>query len=277
MAIVIKRLSKNANLKKCPHCGSKLRSNTPQGRNAPVANFTEKFACSTLNKALNKINKGDLEAKRSVICDKLGLNNRSEADVAVVKKGNSSRIYEPEEIKLIFEIKMSLVWNWEPKSNQIEMVSDYDKHCGRGSIYRTDSILKAIGKGAIFRSHKGSNQIPYIVIGNCPPAPGYFDKIDGSVRSGIIQKFLSLNPEPLIIDKSDKNKRNPKNSEGDGYLRIDTIEELSEIIKYYLESEQVFIGAMIKNYDLGKLIKSLNLSNSPEEIGHEFFEKIYRE
>ena len=171
---------------------------------------------------------------------------------------------------------MSLVWNWEPGGKEIKLVADYDGHNGRGSIYRTDSILKAIGKGAIFRSHIAANRIPYIVVGNCPPPKGYFDKIDGSVQAGIIQKFLSLNSEPLVIDSTNSKDRNPKNTEHKGFLRIDSISELANIVARYLTEEQVFIGRMMKKEELGRLIKSLNFKNTYTEIGQEFFEKIHK-
>jgi len=169
---------------------------------------------------------------------------------------------------------MSLVWNWEPCKDGIKIVADYDGHKGRGSIYRTDSILKAIGKGAIFRSHMDANKIPYIIIGNCPPPKGYFDKIDGSVRAGIIQKFISINSNPLIVNTSKATIRNPKKTQGAGFLRIDGLIELAGLIKNYLENEQVFIGSMIKKEKLGRVIKSLNLNGSYSQIGQEFFENI---
>lgn len=260
---------------KCPKCQGKLNSNTPQGRNNPISNYTEQFACNCINEVLQDTEFDDYEAKRKVICQDLGLGSRTEADIAIVKKGNSSRIYKLDDIKIVFEVKMSLVWNWEPPKNKPKLIADYDRHNGRGSIYRTDSILKAIGKGAIFRSHFKAHNIPYIVIGNCPPPRGYFSKIDGSVKSGIVQKFISLNPQPLIVDTSEENKRNPKETKNKGFLRIDSLEELKVFIKSYLENEQIFIGSMLEKQELGKLIKSLNLEKDYSEIGQEFFEKLY--
>ena len=171
---------------------------------------------------------------------------------------------------------MSLIWNWEPKKDgDIQIEADYDNHKGRGSIYRTDSILKAIGKGAIFRSHFQSNDIPYIVVGNSPPPKSYLDKIDGSVRAGIVQRFLSLTPEPLVIDKSDPKERNPKESKGEGFLRIDSKDELKDFIDDLLDDERIFIGSMLKKTKLGKIIKSLDLDKEYSEIGEAFFKRLY--
>ncbi len=258
---------------RCPRCNGSLRSNTPQNRNAPVANYTEKFVLKLINKALDILDEyKNFEAKREVVCNELDLTSGSAADIAIVEKGNNDRIYKPNQIKLIFEVKMSLVWNWEPdKNGKPKIESDYDRHRGRGSIYRTDSILKAIGKGAILRSHFEANKIPYVVIGNCPPPPNYISKIDGSVRAGIVQKFISVNPNPLQVDKSNSKERNPKKSKGGGFLRIDTQNELSLFIKSFLEKEQVFIGSMLEKEKLGEIIKSLDLTKDLAEIGEDFF------
>ncbi len=262
--------------RKCPKCDRKLGSTTPQGRNAPVSVFTEKYASEVFEKVLKKAGYDDLEVKRNVVCDSLDLTSRSAADMAIVKKGIKGRVYEPNQIKIAFEVKMSLIWNWElSDDDELKIEADYDKHKGRGSIYRTDSILKAIGKGAIFRSHFESNDIPYIVVGNSPPPTSYLDKVDGSVRAGIVQRFISLTPNPLVVDDADQELRNPKESDGKGFLRIDSIDELSSIVNDLLEDERIFIGSMLKKSKLGKIIKSLDLSKDYNDIGEDFFKKLY--
>ncbi len=269
-------LFKKTKPRRCLECGGKLSSTTPQGRNSPVSIFTEKFASEIFEGALKKAGYDDLEVKRNVVCDELDLTSRSAADMAVVKKGVKGRVYEASQIEIVFEVKMSLIWNWEPKKDgDIQIEADYDNHKGRGSIYRTDSILKAIGKGAIFRSHFQSNDIPYIVVGNSPPPKSYLDKIDGSVRAGIVQRFLSLTPEPLVIDKSDPKERNPKESKGEGFLRIDSKDELKDFIDDLLDDERIFIGSMLKKTKLGKIIKSLDLDKEYSEIGEAFFKRLY--
>jgi len=262
--------------RKCPKCGGKLASTTPQGRNSPVSVYTEKYASEVFEEALRKAGYDDLEVKRDVVCKSLDLTSRSAADMAVVEKGITGRVYEPSQIRIVFEVKMSLIWNWElTEEGELKMEADYDKHKGRGSIYRTDSILKAIGKGAIFRSHFESNDIPYVVVGNSPPPTSYLDKVDGSVRAGIVQRFLSLTPEPLIIDETDSEKRNPKESDEKGFLRVDTVDELSDFVDDLLEDERIFIGSMLKKSKLGKIIKSLDLNKEYTDIGEDFFKKLY--
>lgn len=262
---------------KCPLCGGKLESSTPQGRNAPVSNYTEKFALDIVNRSLKELGFKDFEGKREVVCDQLGLPSRSAADIAIVERGSKGRHYTPEKIKVVFEVKMSLIWNWEQdKNGSPVIIADYDSHKGRGSIYRTDSILKAIGKGAIFRSHHQASRIPYVVIGNSPPPTSYLGKVDGSVKVGIVQRFISLTPEPLVVDESKGKERNPKTSPGGGFTRIDTLDDFSDYLKSLLEEERIFIGSMLKKSELGRLIKSLDLDQDYEEIGEEFFEKLHR-
>lgn len=260
---------------KCPKCGGKLESNTPQGRNAPVANFAEAYALEVVDNALRMSKLAGLEAKREVVCEELGLSSRSGADIAVVEEGKRGRVYEPKEIRLVFEVKMSIVWNWESSpAGEPTLIADYDGHKGRGSIYRTDSILKAIGKGAIFRSHRGSDSIPYIVLGNCPPPSSYISKIDGAVTSGIIQRFVSLTPQPLISNTDNPSKRNPKASPKKGFVRVDSVEEFSALIADYLRDERVFFGSMISKKKLGRIIRSLDTSKDPQLVGEDFISRL---
>ncbi len=262
--------------KNCPKCGGELASTTPQGRNSPVSVFTEKYASEIFGEALQKAGYDDLEVKRDIVCKSLDLTSRSAADMAIVKKGITGRVYEPDQIKVVFEVKMSLIWNWELSDDgELKMVADYDKHHGRGSIYRTDSILKAIGKGAIFRSHFKSSDIPYVVVGNTPPPTSYLDKVDGSVRAGIVQRFLSLTPNPLVKDESDEEQRNPKESDQKGFLRVDTVDELRDFVGDLLKDERIFIGSMLKKSKLGKIIKSLDLDKDHTDIGEDFFKELY--
>ncbi len=62
-------LFKKKSPSKCPECGGKLSSTTPQGRNAPVSNCTEKFACDLISKILSKLNPNKYEAKREIVCE----------------------------------------------------------------------------------------------------------------------------------------------------------------------------------------------------------------
>ena len=146
-------------------------------------------------------------------------------------------------------------------------------NAGRPSIYRTDSILKAIGKAAITRSSPGSERIPFIVLGNTPPPPNYRDKVDGTVRTGLIQKWISLTPNPLIVEPAKSPaKRNPK--ETTGFLRVDNVTELQELLKTILTTEWLYVGAMVEAKKVGEIIKGLDLSKTTEQVGHEFLRKL---
>lgn len=118
------------------------------------------------------------------------------ADIAILNRNTDGPV-TPEIIECIFEVKMSIIWNWA-ENNREKPIADYDGHAGRPSIFRTDSILKALGKAAITRSCQGSQTIPFIVIGNTPPPINYRDKVDGTVKAGLIQKWLSLTPIPWL-------------------------------------------------------------------------------
>jgi len=55
--------------------------------------------------------------------------------------------------------------------------------------------------------------------------PGYWDAMDNIVRLGIIQRWVSLCPQPLVVAPAPlPHRRNPKTTPGHGFLRIDTID-----------------------------------------------------
>ena len=201
---------------KCKKCGSSgLQVSEFNQRNAIVADITEKFALSTFRKILEDTDelKGKYFVKRNVECKELELSGQSKADLAILDIDTDAPV-KPERIKCLFEVKMSAIWNWK-ESDTENPIADYDGHAGRPSIFRTDSILKAIGKAAVIRSCVGNERIPFIVVGNTPPPPGYRDKVDGTVRAGLIQKWISLTPNPLIVDKTSKvQQRDPQSTFG---------------------------------------------------------------
>ncbi len=85
-------------------------------------------------------------------------------DVAICK--TDSIVQGPENIIAIFEVKMSVVWNWElfniGSKHSLKCVGDFRTHRGNPGLLRSDSILKAIGKSTIvknffFRIGKNTN------------------------------------------------------------------------------------------------------------------------
>jgi len=114
-----------------------------------------------------------------------------------------------ENIKLLFEIKMSVVSNYKfTKPNEIQLVGDYTQHKGNPSLLRSDSMLKAIGKSINIRvSGIESIKIPIIVLGNSPITSSYVKKVDFLKQSGVIQGFWSLNSNPTNAEHIEKSAK----------------------------------------------------------------------
>lgn len=254
----------------CPHCKGKLRVQVAQARNVPVSTFTEIYAREVMQAAIDKYYKGTLFVERGVQCDELSLTDGSGADLAIVKRQGQATL-NAEDIVVVMEVKMSLVWNW--KLGEDKPSSDFYQHNGRPSLSRTDSLLKAIGKGAIFRSTEKSRRIPYLVIGNCPPPEGYYAKIDGAVRSGLVQKFISLTPKPVL---SGPPMRNPKETSGGGFLRIDSMDELATFLKSVIDGKGVYLGRMVDRKELGEKLKALDSNGPSEEVADRFIEALLK-
>lgn len=269
-----KALFKRKGMSACPECeNSPLEVSDFNGRNASVSAITEKFALDITQSAIDTCPEltGRYFVKRGVVCPQLGLSSGSEADLAILNKDVKGTV-SPDAIKCLFEVKMSFIWNWS-EQDLTAPIADYDGHAGRPSIFRTDSILKAIGKAAITRGYKGSERIPFVVVGNTPPAPTYRDKVDGTVRSGLIQKWVSLTPNPLVVEpRKLPDTRNPKSKFG--FSRIDGIGEFQKLLAALLNTEWVHIGAMVDPKKIGKIIKSLDLNRSADEIGYDFLKQL---
>ena len=259
---------------KCPKCKSSLSVGNTNKRNAVVGNKTECFALCLLDKVVQRLKtdlKQPLYAKGGVICPELGFKNRSLADLAILNRDSNGAV-TADAIECLFEVKMSFIWNWDSK-NISRPIADYDSHSGRPSIYRTDSILKAIGKAAITRSYRGSERIPFIVLGNTPPPKSYRANIDSTVTSGLIQKWVSVTPHPLVVCPNDESgQRNPKRTPG--FLRIDHISELCNLMEVILDRPYRHMSAMVDVEKLGQVIKALNLGSSPEQVGNQFLEML---
>lgn len=260
--------------KRCPKCGAKaLTVSSFNQRNALVADLTERFALELFQQTINTsdVMAGRFFVKRNVVSPQLELLRATAADLAILNKDTDGPV-SPNEIECVLEVKMSIIWNWM-QNNKEKPIADYDKHTGRPSIYRTDSILKAVGKAAIMRGYLGSERIPFVVVGNTPPPPNYRDKVDGTVRAGLIQKWISLTPAPLVVEPTGSiARRNPKRTTG--FLRIDSINELRKLLEKILMTKWQYVGAMLEPQKIGDIIKSLDLSLAAEEIGHAFLKRL---
>lgn len=225
--------------------GYDAEGQTLQSRNALIGQFTEKW-CRTLFEPIAK--KFGLYAVNSVVCDELGLSRQSSADLAFCTTNQT--IQKPENIKLLFEIKMSIVSNYKyTQPNNVELIGDYNQHKGNPSLLRSDSMLKAIGKSINIRvSGIASTKIPIIVLGNSPINDSYIKKVDFLKTSGVIQGFWSLNPKPT-------DSKYVKDTPRLGFQTILEIEQLLNNCKELVNNDMNYFSSMISNLKLGEIIR----------------------
>ena len=243
----------------------KGRKTTLQSRNSLIGNFTEKWTTDLIQSIVAE--KG-LYAVQGGICHEIALPVNSPGDVIISKiKGINQR---SENIKLIIEVKMSIVWNWRySKINnkiRLECIGDYNSHQGNPGLLRSDSMLKAIGKSINIRvSGAQASQIPIIVLGNTPVTKTYYSKVDHLKNSGVIQGFWSINPEPL-----EKNGDKIKATEENGYFKFDSVTELKEMLDNWLSGKLNFFSSMKSKKELGRIIEMANRKKAYEEKAEEF-------
>ncbi len=225
--------------------GSDAEGQTLQSRNALIGQFTEKW-CRDLFEPIAK--ELGLFAVNSVVCDEIGLSKQSSADLAFCTTNNA--VQKPENIKLLFEIKMSVVSNYKfTPPNKVEYFGDYKQHKGNPALLRSDSMLKAIGKSINIRvSGIASTKIPIIVLGNSPITDSYIKKVDFLKTSGVIQGFWSLNPKPT---NSDYVKNTPKL----GFQTILNKDQLFDNCKELITNDMNYFSSMISKLKLGEIIK----------------------
>jgi hypothetical protein len=149
------------------------KKSTLQSRNALIGNFTERYSVDLLQGFANSQN---LYAIQGVICNEIGLSAQSPADVALCK--SRQREQPVANIKAIFEVKMSIVWNWELKDNKLICIGDFRTHKGNPGLLRSDTMLKAIGKSINIRvSGYEASQLPIIILGNTPITESLYPKL----------------------------------------------------------------------------------------------------
>lgn len=237
------------------------KKSTLQSRNSLIGKFSEKW---TANLIKNLIKDMGLFAIQSAQCDEIGLTNKSPADIVISTK--NKRKLKPKDIKIIFEVKMSLVWNWElNKNGLISEIGDYKTHQGRPGLLRSDSILKAIEKCINIRVFDfQSAKIPLIVLGNTPITETYYSKVDHLKKTGVIQGFWSINPKPL------SNEETLKSTAENGFIRFDNEIEMKNSIKKLIDMDLNFFSGMRETKELGNLIEIANSKKTYEEKGFEF-------
>ena len=242
------------------------KTSTLQSRNAFIGNFTEQYSVDLLEEFAALKN---LYAVQGVVCDEIGLTKQSRADVAICASNETTQ--RAENIRALFEVKMSIVWNWELINGEIRCLGDYRTHKGNPGLLRSDSMLKAIGKSINIRvSGHQASKIPIIVLGNTPITASYKSKVDHLRKAGIIQGFWSVNSKPL--DYSDS----IKNTDEDGFVRMDTYSELENYLDNLFSNQLDFFSSMIGQSDLGRIIETASQGSSYDQKA-EIFLSLIRE
>ncbi len=222
--------------------GKNTEGQTLQSRNSLIGQFTEKWSKDFFSPIADSLG---LYAVNSVVCPELGLTTQSDADLAFCTTNETKQ--KSENIKLLFEIKMSIVNNYQLKNNQVNFVGDYKTHKGNPSILRSDSMLKAIGKSINIRvSGTESTKIPIIILGNTPITKNYLKKVDFLKKAGIIQSFISLYPTPT--------KEFIEQSESKGFRTFFNYEDLKIYITEVVDSNMNFFSSMLPKKKLGEII-----------------------
>jgi len=222
--------------------GKNAERQTLQSRNSLIGQYTEKWCKDFFQPIAEGLG---LFAVNSVVCPELGLTNQSDADLAFCT--TKETLQKAENIKLLFEIKMSIVNNYKFEKDQVNFIGDYKTHKGNPSILRSDSMLKAIGKSINIRvSGTKSAKIPIIILGNSPITKNYSKKVDFLKKTGIIQSFISLYPNPTIDFI--------KNTDGKGFQTFNEYQNLTNYITEVVKSDMNFFSSMLPKRKLGQII-----------------------
>lgn len=240
---------------------------TLQSRNSLIGSYTEKWTTDLFSEIAKAVGGYSVQG---VISEEIGLTNQSSADVVICK--TKEIIQKPENILMIIEVKMSVVWNWEltQATKNLVCIGDYRTHQGNPGLLRSDTMLKAIGKSINIRvSSFSASKIPIIIIGNTPITRSYYEKVDHLKRNGIIQSFWSINPSPL-----DNNGENIKSTPYKGFYRFDDYEELKRNALNLLKEEREFFSSMQTRGRLGEIIEIANKENTYEAKAQKFLELL---
>lgn len=244
------------------------KKSTLQARNSLIGNFTEKWVSDLFR---NLIDDENLHIVQQARIPSVGITSKSPADIVVASE--NKKILKASQVKLICEVKMSLVWNWQydPVLDRVSEVGDFRSHQGKPSFTRSDSILKAIGKCIDIRvSNLESAKMPIVVLGNAPLSNGFSKKADYLKHAGLIQGFWSLNPFPL--NHGNTRKTTPRG----GFIRFDNTDELKTHLNRLFAQDLNFFSGMQSPKSLGKLIEIANQEKTYEEKGLKFLNLLKR-
>lgn len=244
--------------------GMNAEGKTLQSRNSLIGNFTEKWCKNLIDPIANKYG---LFALNGVVCNEIGLTKQSTGDLVISTK--DSLIQRADDIKVIFEIKMSIVSNYQYFNDRcIKLIGDYKSHKGNPSLLRSDSMLKAIGKSIDIRvCGEKSAKIPIVILGNAPITSNYEEKVDQLKRSGVIQNFISLNPTPTKGEFIHTSKY-------EGFVTPQSYFELENILGKLLEFDFYYFSAMKSKKELGKIISIASEGKTEVERAEKFLQLI---
>lgn len=244
--------------------GKTTERQTLQSRNTLIGQFTERWCKDFFQPIAYKL---DLYAVNSVVCPELGLTNSTDADVALCTTNDTNQ--PADNIKLIFEVKMSIVNNYslDTTLNKLKFEGDYKSHKGNPSILRSDSMLKAIGKAINIRvSGVESTKIPIIILGSSPITDSYKKKVDFLKQAGVIQGFISLYPNPT--------KTYIKNTPNKGFQTFDDYVLLEKFISDLVNSEMNFFSSMLPKKKPGEIITISAKENTNLEKAEKFLKLL---
>jgi len=234
---------------------------TIQSRNSLIGSFTEIW-CKELLKPISE--KIGLFAINNVVCEEIGLTNQSDGDIALCLK--EGKFQKPENIKIVFEVKMSIVSNYQykHKHGELKYYGDYKSHKGNPSLLRSDSMLKAIGKAINIRvSGPSSTTIPIVIIGNTPINKSYIKKVDHLKNSGIVQGFISVYPKP---SESNFIKETPEK----GFQTVEDFDYLEKFITELAGGEVHYFSSMLSKKRIGQIIGISNKEKCVEKKAETF-------
>lgn len=241
--------------------GYKGTKSTLQSRNSLIGSFTERWTRDIIQTCVEQ---RGLYAIQGAICPEITLTNKSPGDVVIAKKNR--KLLSPEDILIIFEVKMSLVWNWKiGQDEELQCTGDYKTHQGNPGLLRSDSMLKAIGKSMNIRaSGFQSSNIPIIVIGNTPITNHYIEKVDNLKNYGIIQGFWSINPKPSQTQDYIETTRHG------GFQTITNFNIFQQVILELLDLKLNFFSGMESACNIGKMIEIANRESNYEKKAEVF-------
>lgn len=129
-------------------------------------------------------------------------------------------------------------------------------------------MLKAIGKAINIQvSCVSSTRIPIIILGNSPIADSYIHKVDYLKTAGVIQGFLSLNPNPT-------NTAHIRNTPNSGFRTIETVDILREYINNLLTQDVNYFSSMLSKRRLGEIITIASRETTDVAKAERFLELI---